>query len=431
MKPLYLFTLSMISLVAVHADPTATSEAFPAFPQIVQAEPETASINEELSVLDDDFQIFEEELNAFEEEIKNDTTLSDMAIVDASLSAPSTDSGQMDEQILILDPDSDPISEQSTEILNVDAEQTDGMEDSDDNQNIEEEPASPDTQPSQESDDQSAAFAPLPVEQQLDAELQNEVVHTIQEPLSRPGVELIHSSSSIASAAPEEATAVLNIESNSATADDAIQVDFQRAFSGSPVIYTILLGMSIFSVCIWLYSLISLQSSTSISANLKKNLQSKLNSNQFDEALNLCQNNSSLFCKMVASGIHSRRHGLSVMVEAMKAEGKRASVSFWQKIGLLNDIAIIAPMIGLLGTVLGMFYAFYDMNRSIESITTLFDGLGVSVGATVAGLFVAILSLVLHSLAKYRLVRALALVENEAQNLALVIDDRTSLYQKS
>ena len=64
------------------------------------------------------------------------------------------------------------------------------------------------------------------------------------------------------------------------------------------------------------------------------------------------------------------------MIEAMKSEGKRASVHFWQRIGLLNDIAIIAPMIGLLGTVLGMFYAFYDINRSIESISTLFDGLG-------------------------------------------------------
>ena len=50
-------------------------------------------------------------------------------------------------------------------------------------------------------------------------------------------------------------------------------------------------------------------------------------------------------------------------------------------------------MIGLLGTVLGMFYAFYDLNRSMESISALFDGLGVSVGTTVGGLIVAILAL--------------------------------------
>jgi biopolymer transport protein ExbB/TolQ len=76
-----------------------------------------------------------------------------------------------------------------------------------------------------------------------------------------------------------------------------------------------------------------------------------------------------------------------------------------------------------------MFYAFYDINRSIESISTLFDGLGVSVGTTVAGLIVAILALMLHSFAKYRLVKVLATVENEAQSLATLIDDRTVEYK--
>jgi biopolymer transport protein ExbB len=210
---------------------------------------------------------------------------------------------------------------------------------------------------------------------------------------------------------------------------EAITVDLKQAFAGSPVIYSLLLAMSVFSVCIWLYSLLCMRSSAQLSDTLLKNVQNRLNSNNFEEALSICSDNSSLFCKMVSSGIHSRRHGLPIMIEAMRAEGKRSTVSFWQKIGMLNDIAIIAPMLGLLGTVLGMFYAFYDVNRSIESVSTLFDGLGVSVGTTVAGLIVAILALILHSTAKYSLVRALAQVERETQNVATLIDDRTSIYK--
>jgi biopolymer transport protein ExbB len=114
------------------------------------------------------------------------------------------------------------------------------------------------------------------------------------------------------------------------------------------------------------------------------------------------------------------------MLETMKAEGKRATVGFWQRIALLNDIAVIAPMLGLLGTVVGMFYAFYDLNRSRESVSTLFDGLGISVGTTVAGLIVAIIAMMLHALAKYRLVRALAIIEDEAQSLAALMDPKTS-----
>jgi biopolymer transport protein ExbB len=235
----------------------------------------------------------------------------------------------------------------------------------------------------------------------------------------------------------KEAPAILNVQRAASIGepmplnDEAISVDLKQAFSGSPIIYTLLFGMSILALGIWFYSFLSLRSSTRLTTDTLRNLQNKLNSNQFDEALSLCQGREDLFSKMILSGIQSRRHGLPMMIEAMKAEGKRSSIAFWQKIGLLNDIAIIAPMLGLLGTVLGMFYAFYDVNRSIESISTLFDGLGISVGTTVAGLVVAILALILHSTAKYRLVRGLALVENEAQSLATLIDDRTSLYKGS
>ena len=232
----------------------------------------------------------------------------------------------------------------------------------------------------------------------------------------------------------QDAPAILNVQGTafvgeSAPMNEAISVDLNQAFSGSPIIYSILFAMSVVAVCIWLYSILTLRSSARLSATVLKKVQNKLNSNHFEEALSICTEHNNLFCKMVASGIQSRRHGLPMMVEAMKAEGKRASTSFWQKLSLLNDIAVIAPMIGLLGTVLGMFYAFYDINRSIESISTLFDGLGISVGTTVAGLIVAILALILHSTAKYRLVRALAQVENEAQHVANLIDDRTSIYK--
>ena len=61
-----------------------------------------------------------------------------------------------------------------------------------------------------------------------------------------------------------------------------------------------------------------------------------------------------------------------------------------------------------------MFYAFYNLNRSLEGISILFDGLGISVGTTLAGLVVAILAMVLCTLLKYRLTKSLTAVENEA-----------------
>lgn len=207
-----------------------------------------------------------------------------------------------------------------------------------------------------------------------------------------------------------------------------IEINLRQVFAGSPIIYILLFGLSSVSLCIWLYSIMTVRSIEFLPPTMIKELRTKLISNQFDEALDLCVKEKHFFCKMLASGILSRKYGLNVMIDNMKAEGKRSTIGFWQRIGILNEIAVIAPMLGLLGTVMGMFYAFYDLNRSVESVSLLFDGLGISVGTTVAGLIVAILAMILHSLAKYRLVRILANVENEAQIFAALIDTRGSAH---
>jgi biopolymer transport protein ExbB len=203
---------------------------------------------------------------------------------------------------------------------------------------------------------------------------------------------------------------------------DGVIIDLGQVFSGSPTIYTVLFCLSVASVAIWAYALINLRTAQLIPAVPLQEVREKLQSKQYDEALALCGKSPSILFNMISAGIQSRSQGKSTMLDLMKSEGRRASNKMWQRIALLNDIAVIAPMLGLLGTVLGMFYAFYDLNRSMESISALFDGLGISVGTTVGGLIVAILALVFHSITKYRLTRQLTVIENEAHSLASLIN---------
>jgi biopolymer transport protein ExbB len=206
----------------------------------------------------------------------------------------------------------------------------------------------------------------------------------------------------------------------------SVAIDFQQVFSGSPIIYTTLLLLSFGSVAIWLYTLAQLRSSRILPGSALGSLREKLSQKAYDDVSALCHGQESILFRMVASGIASRSYSAPMVRDAMRAEGKRASAFLWQKIALLSDIALIAPMLGLLGTVLGMFYAFYDLNRSSESISALFDGLGISVGTTVCGLVVAIVAMMFHSMAKYRLVRQLAVIETEATALAHLIDVKGS-----
>ncbi len=228
----------------------------------------------------------------------------------------------------------------------------------------------------------------------------------------------------------EVAMAVPPLKSVTKVIESAMPVvNFAQVFAGSPIVYSLLLMLSVFALFVFLYNLLSIRG---ISDSFVRKLRQKLMSNQFEEALSLCMKSEQPLSRMMSSAISMRRHGFTQMTEAMKTEGKRATVGFWQKIALLNDIAVVAPMLGLLGTVLGMFYAFYDLNRSRESVSTLFDGLGISVGTTVGGLVVAIMAMLLHSFSKYRLMRLLTRAEDEAQALVVLLDTKqTTSHEKT
>jgi biopolymer transport protein ExbB len=198
-------------------------------------------------------------------------------------------------------------------------------------------------------------------------------------------------------------------------------VDLKKVFASAPLIYSALTLLSVAALALWLYTLFTFRTKDLLPQDFILQLRTLLNQGQTTQAESLLKGHTSIFGRIVAAGLASRKMGPQLIIDAMKSEGKRASTAFWQRLALLNDIVIIAPMLGLLGTVIGMFYAFYDVNRSIESINALFDGLGVAVGTTVAGLIVAIVAMIFYTTLKYRLVKMLGQVENEALQFATII----------
>lgn len=401
--PYILLSFSIFSVFATHAENTASAASTQN-----NAGAKVLSIEEEISLLDKDFLQLENQLQVSINEDKKEVA----AVFETDVQALPKDAAYETDEIA--DDDIALIEELEEDLLADDADDelfeellTDQLSDSADTKA------------------ESAAIYPVSITNEQEAAIAPAIKFESQErslPKEDPAVIAMNDEKKLQPAIASAATKTVKEAA-------AVEINLHQVFSGSPAIYSILLVMSVVAVFIWLYSILSLRSSGRIPSDLYKNLHNKLSSNNFHEALDLCSHNNNIFCKMIASGIASRSHGLPAMLEAMKAEGKRASVAFWQRVGLLNDIAIIAPMLGLLGTVLGMFYAFYDINRSIESVSTLFDGLGISVGSTVAGLIVAIVALILQSLAKFRIVKVLSTVENEALSMATLIDDRTSLHK--
>ena len=96
------------------------------------------------------------------------------------------------------------------------------------------------------------------------------------------------------------------------------------------------------------------------------------------------------------------------------AEGARIADAMTAAVDWLADIAAIAPLVGLLGTVLGMFQAFGGIASDVSAgakPVVLAQGVSQAIVTTIFGLVVAIPSLVAYAIFRRRVQRRIAEIE--------------------
>ena len=97
-------------------------------------------------------------------------------------------------------------------------------------------------------------------------------------------------------------------------------------------------------------------------------------------------------------------------------EGVRIAERTYMAVDWLADIAAIAPLVGLLGTVLGMFQAFGGIAADVTAgakPVVLAQGVSQAIVTTIFGLVVAIPSLALHAVFRRRAARNIAALEEK------------------
>ena len=115
-------------------------------------------------------------------------------------------------------------------------------------------------------------------------------------------------------------------------------------------------------------------------------------------AIKLCEDNGSPIALVLANGV--RKWGKSsVEVEQAIIDGGERQVSQLRKhIRVLNGAATVAPLLGLLGTVVGMIDSFNRISQkaAMGKSEALASGIGLSLLTTAAGLGIAIPALVMY-----------------------------------
>ena len=173
----------------------------------------------------------------------------------------------------------------------------------------------------------------------------------------------------------------------------------------------ILIAMSAFALFLALYYLFTLRA---YPAEFIGELESAAKKNDLEGMIRICEAHSCMASRVIRSALDQMSiqdmTDYMIVSSALEDEGSRQASFLWQRIQYLLDVGVIAPMVGLMGTVLGMLQAFSGLQMEIGGVIPLLlaQGLSKSMVTTIGGLAVGIPAMVLFAFFRGRVMRLVA-----------------------
>ncbi len=125
---------------------------------------------------------------------------------------------------------------------------------------------------------------------------------------------------------------------------------------------------------------------------------------------------------VLAAGLVNRNHSREIMKESIEEVGRHVAHDFERFLNALGTIASITPLLGLLGTVLGMIKVFNVITaQGVGDPSVLSEGISVALITTAAGLSVAIPSLMFHRYFRGKVDDLIVTMEHEALKMVEVM----------
>lgn len=132
--------------------------------------------------------------------------------------------------------------------------------------------------------------------------------------------------------------------------------------------------------------------------------------------------------QILAAGLTNARHGREMMKESIQEAGVKVVNELERYLTPLGTIAAITPLLGLLGTVLGMIEIFGAfMDSGMANAPQLASGIAKALVTTAAGLFVAIPAVFFHRFLQRRVDELVVNMEQEAIKLVEAVEGHREL----
>ncbi len=148
------------------------------------------------------------------------------------------------------------------------------------------------------------------------------------------------------------------------------------------------------------------------------------------DARELCAQQPTALAAVAAAGLDFLKENpqakSDVLKEVMESEGSRQAGRMQNMIHYLLDLSAVAPMVGLLGTVIGMLKAFNSVAFDLAKARPmeLAGGVGQALITTIAGLIVAIPAMMAYSWFRGRVIKLTGRLEGASTDLLAILENR-------
>ena len=207
-------------------------------------------------------------------------------------------------------------------------------------------------------------------------------------------------------------------------------ITLRQAWATGGWIMWVLAAMALTGVVLLIRQLPVLRDNYIAPRGLLLEVLERIRAGELNEARRLCEDRpcplSAIALKTFDHLRHAPKAGVILLRDSVEAEGARQADVMLAQVQLMLDIAVIAPMFGLLGTVLGLLQVFGPAAQDAGSVRAVLQSGGIvqALATTAFGLFVAIPAMACHAWMRRRVTRRIAALESAAAEIVMAVAGR-------
>ncbi len=186
----------------------------------------------------------------------------------------------------------------------------------------------------------------------------------------------------------------------------------------------VMLGLAIY---IFTERMLVLNKASKEERNFMNNIRDFIHNGKIESAMALCKGNETPLARMIEKGITRIGKPLNDITAAIENTGKLEVQRLEKRVSVLATISGAAPMLGFLGTVVGMVMAFHEMaaNPNNLDVSSLSGGIYTAMVTTVGGLIVGIIAYICYNIVVARISSVVFVLEAKSTEFVDLLHEPT------